>query len=983
MKRLALSFVILFLLIFNSLWGQLPQPPLQIKNNPRFTPAAERLAGYQQRLNLQKNSLAGQVAFRSVGPTIMSGRAVDIDANPADPGHFYVAYASGGLWKSENNGITFQPFFDDQPVMTIGDIAVDWEHGEIIWVGTGENNSSRSSYSGTGIYKSTDKGRTWTHLGLDESHHIGRIIIHPHNPDVVWVAVLGHLYSTNAERGVYKTIDGGKTWRQTLYIDDNSGAIDLIIDPTNPQILYAAMWERTRRAWNFVESGKGSGIYKSTDGGETWKLLSTPASRFPKGETVGRIGLAVYPPDPQIVYAFLDNQAEREKEEKKEALTKDMLRQMTGEQFLALKAEDIDDYLDRYGFPVKYHADTIVTLVRNQTIKPSALVDFVEDANALLFDTPVIGGEVYRSNDGGQTWQRTHEGYLDNFVYTYGYYFGEIRIDPVNENIIYILGVPILKSEDGGKTFRSIDQDNVHVDHHALWINPGKPPHLILGNDGGINISYDGGETWIKANHPPVSQFYTVAIDMAEPYQVYGGMQDNGVWAGPSTYRGGFAWHANGKYPYDWLLGGDGMQIAIDTRNNDIVYSGFQFGNYFRIERSTGKRKSIKPQHQLGERPYRFNWQTPIHLSIHNQDILYYGSQMLHRSLDQGDSWQAISGDLTKGGLPGDVPFGTLTSIHESTLKFGLIYAGSDDGLIHVTRDGGNSWQRISDKLPPNFWISRVQASAHREGTVYASLNGYRWDNFEAHLYRSTDYGKIWQRLGLDLPPEPINVVKEDPVNPQILYVGSDHGLYVSLDGGKTFMGMYKGLPHAPVHDLVIHSRERDLVVGTHGRSLYIANVEHLQQLNQEMLAKDGHLFPLKDITYNERWGMRGSNWEYRASDSLQIAFHSKGGGKVTMQILGEEDFELHAFEVFRLRGLNYFHYDLSLDAAVLESYLAKQDSTFNAHETPVKPADNGKVYLRPGKYTLLLSTNGLSLKEAFEIKKRKGPNRRQGKKTP
>nr|WP_243663911.1 hypothetical protein [Rhodothermus marinus] len=589
---------------------QAPVPP---------TPADVRLRSYQERMARVERSLVRNVPFRSIGPTIMSGRVVDVDVNQDDPTEFYVAYASGGLWKTENNGISFRPLFDREATMTIGDIAVDWAHGEIIWVGTGESNSSRSSYAGTGVYRSTDGGRTWEHLGLAETHHIGRIVIHPDDPNTVWVAAVGHLYSPNPERGVYKTTDGGRTWRRVLYVDDNTGAIDLAIDPTNPNVLYAAMWHRERRAWNFVEAGPGSGLFKSTDGGETWQRLNVEGSGFPTGEGVGRIGLALYPKNPQILYALLDNQYHRSEEEAEQpALTKKDFLEMSREAFLALSDDSLEAFLRENGFPREYTAKRVKEMVRRGEIEPRALYDYLTDANQELFETPVIGAEVYRSDDGGRTWRRTHEGYLDIVYFSYGYYFGQIRVDPNDPDHVYIMGVPILVSDDGGRTWRSINEENVHVDHHALWVNPNRPGHLVNGNDGGVNLTYDDGQTWFKANTPPVGQFYSVAVDSARPYNVYGGLQDNGVWVGPSTYEFSYEWYAEGRYPYERLLGSDGMQVQVDPRTNDIVYAGFQFGNYFRIERKTGRRVPIKPRHKLGERPLRFNWETPIFLSRHH-----------------------------------------------------------------------------------------------------------------------------------------------------------------------------------------------------------------------------------------------------------------------------------------------------------------------------------------------------------------------------
>ncbi|NUQ25648.1 MAG: glycosyl hydrolase [Saprospiraceae bacterium] len=937
--------------------AQLTQPP--------FTPAVERIKSFEQRKALKEKSIANEVKFRNVGPTVCSGRVVDLEVSPADASHFYVAYASGGLWKTTNNGTTFEPLFDREAVMTIGDIAVNWKTNTI-WIGTGENNSSRSSYSGVGMYKSTNGGKTWQHLGLGESHHIGRIVLHPSNPNIAWVAVLGHLYSPNQERGVYKTTDGGKTWKKTLFIDDDTGVVDLMMDPASANTLYAAAWDRSRRAWDFVESGKNTGIYKSTDGGNTWTLLTAKNAGFPVGEGAGRVGLAMTRQGGKpLLYAAIDNYFRRPEEAPKdETLTKKMLKSMSKDSFLQLKPYLIKDFLQSNGFPEKYTVESVKAMIEQGKILPAALAEYTEDANSLLFDTPVIGLEVYSSANEGKSWKKTHEGYIDQGYNSYGYYFGNIRVSPRNPNKLYMLGYPVLRSDDGGKTWKSINGDNVHVDHHALWVSPTRDGHLILGNDGGINISYDDGESWIKCNSPSVGQFYAVAVDMAKPYNVYGGLQDNGVWKGSSTYQYSTDWHNTGRYPYTELVGGDGMQVAIDTRNNEIVYTGFQFGNYYKINTRTDERKYITPKHDLGERPYRWNWQTPIHLSIHNQDILYMGAHKVFRSFNGGEKFDAISGDLTKGGKKGDVPYGTLTSIHESPLRFGLIYAGSDDGLVHVTRDGGQVWQNISAGLPDDMWVSRVQASKFDEGTVYVALNGYRWDNFTPYLYMSSDYGKTWRRIGKDLPMEPVNVVKEDPVNARILYVGTDHGLYVSLDGGESFMAMTNELPSVAVHDLVIHPRDNDLLVGTHGRSLYIASVKELQQLSPEVLAMPLAVFELKKQRYSPRWGSKSLFGENKPE--IKLPYYANEAGKVQVSIKSESGLELYTFSTDAVKGLNYPAYDFRINETALEDYTKLLNEKRKADEKPVKlnKADSGKYYLYKGTYKVVF-TKGETSKES------------------
>ena len=933
------------------------------------TPPQVRVEAAARRAALQQTSLVANVPLRNIGPTVMSGRVVDVDVSPTDPTHFYVAYASGGLWVTRNNGQSFTPLFDREAVMTIGDIAVDWQHGERLWVGTGESNSSRSSYAGAGLYTSADSGRTWTPRGLADGQHVGRVVLHPTNPDVLWAAVVGPLYSPGGERGVYRSADGGQTWTPTLQVNDNTGAIDLVVDEANPDVLYAATWERARRAWNFVEAGAGSGVWKSTDGGQTWARLNTDGSGLPTGADVGRIGLALHAASGTL-YALVDNQARAPEKPDAEAdtlLTREKLRTMTRDAFVALAEEKVEAFLAENGFPASYTAQTIIERVREGTITPLTLVEYLEDANARLFDTPVIGAELYRSVDGGATWTRQHAEPLDNVFFSYGYYFGTVRVSPFDPQKVYVLGLPILRSDDGGATWKNINGDNVHVDHHALWTSAARPGHLINGNDGGLNISYDDGETWFKANTPPVGQFYAIAVDDAEPYRVYGGLQDNGVWRGPSDYEASNSWYEEGEYPYNRLGGGDGMQVEVDTRDNETVYYGFQFGFYSR-RTGDGRPTTVRPQHELGERPYRYNWQTPIRLSRHNQDVLYMGSNFFHRSLDRGQTFEKLSGDLTNGGRPGDVPYGTISTLDESPLRFGLLYAGTDDGLVHVSRDGGYSWTRITSGLPPDLWVSRVAASHHAEGRVYASLNGYRWDYMDAHVYRSDDYGATWTRIGTDLPAEPVNVILEDPHNPDLLYVGTDNGLYVSLDRGGAFMAMMHDFPHVAVHDLVVQARRRELVVGTHGRSLFVADVSLVEQLTPALMAEAVHVFDTPPVTANASWGKRFSLWSEPVSPRVTVAFWAAKAGRATISVKNAEGVVVADTTFEAVRGLNYAPYDLRADAARVARLKGKESW---------KAAENGAFYLVPGPYTLVVETGGGTATTPLEVKPPRRPERR------
>ncbi|RTY78263.1 glycosyl hydrolase [Flavobacterium sp. LS1P28] len=899
---------------------------------------------------MEKQSLFQNVAFENVGPTVMSGRVVDVDVNPENPTEFYVGYASGGLWYTNNNGMSFLPIMDAAPTQNVGDIAIDWKQGTI-WVGTGEVNSSRSSYAGIGILKSEDKGKTWQNMGLHDSHHISRILINPSNPDEVVVGAVGHLYSKNEERGIYKTTNGGKTWSKTLYINDETGIIDVAVSPKNFKIQYAASWSKDRKAWDFIGSGATSGIYKSEDAGLTWKLFTNAESGFPVGEGVGRIGLAVY--DDENVYAILDNQFKRPLQSKK-SNSLPIAFSVPGDEFLKLPNKSLNSILKNYGLTEKYRAENIKHWVQNGYLQPNEAAKVVLDAINSLAETEVIGAEVYKSSNGGKNWTKTHQDFIDDFFYSYGYYFSVISVDPNDVNKIYLSGVPIIKSNDGGKTFTSISEENVHADHHVVWVNPNKSGHLINGNDGGLNISYDDGAHWVKSNSHSVSQFYSVNVDEQEPYNIYGGMQDNGVWVGPSDYKYSSEWYQTGKYPYENLMGGDGMQTQIDKRNPNIVFTGFQFGNYYRIDRATNKREYISPKPKKDEKPFRFNWQTPILLSSHNQDILYMGSNFLHRSMNQGETWTAISPDLTQGAKEGNVAFGTIAVISESTLQFGLLYTGSDDGLIHVSKDGGATWNKISGNLPQNRWVSRVVASAHKKERVYATLNGYRNDDFTSYVYMSDDFGQTWKNIANNLPASPVNVIVEDNVNENVIYLGTDNGLYVSLNKGTSWDDFSNGIPNVAVHDLVIQKKAKDLVVGTHGRSIYKVNLDQVQQLNDKVVAENLHVFELKKIKKTKEWGNSWSSWAKASEPKAEIWFYSNGDAEVLLQIENSLKEVVYSQKVKAVKGLNKHVYDLSITKAIADNWKNKDK------KLKLEPAKNGNYYLP-------ISVNKISIQKGKE----------------
>jgi len=911
---------------------------------------------------MDANSLVKNIPLKNIGPSIMSGRVVDLAVNEDNPTEYYIAYASGGLWYTNNNGNSFTPVMDETQTQNLGDIAVHWQSGTI-WVGTGENNSSRSSYAGIGILKSTDKGRTWEHMGLSDSHHIGRIVVNPDNENEVTVGVTGHLYSTNKERGIYKTTDGGKTWKNTLFIDDKTGIIDVAVSPKNYNIQYASAWQKDRKAWDFIGNGEGSGIYKSTDAGNTWTKISTPTSGFPKGEGVGRIGLAVF--DDNTLYAVHDNQFRREKSKEKKkkqsGLKKEDFKSLTKEQFLDLNDKDLNEFLKTNNFHEKYRAANVKQMVRSNAVQPTDLALYLEDANSMLFDTPVIGAEVYRSNDGGTTWTKQNEDYIDDLFYSYGYYFAQITVDPNNIDAIYLSGVPIIASKDGGKTYTSINGDNVHSDHHAIWVNPNLPGHLINGNDGGVNTSYDDGKNWFKNNSPTVGQFYAIAVDNEKPYHVYGGLQDNGVWMGPHNAEENTRWQQTGQYPWKSIMGGDGMQVQVDNRNANIVYTGYQFGNYFRIDLENETRNYIQPKHELGETPYRFNWQTPILLSPHNQDILYMGSNKMHRSLNKGNTWETISEDLTQGGKKGNVAYGTLTTISESPFKFGMLYTGSDDGLIQRTDNGGGNWVVLSKNLPQNLWVSRIIASKHNKNRVYITLNGYRFDDFTAYVYVSEDKGKTWKSISNNIPASAVNVITEDPENENLLFVGADNGLYVSLNRGTSWESFKRGMPYVAVHDLVIQKESKHLVVGTHGRSIYKTDISALQSLTSDVLKKDVHVFSIKNIEHSSHRGNSWSSWSKPSTPGLDITFYSDRDDVYEAKILSSDDIVVSETKVIANKGLNILSYDVAFSKIGKLNYLKK-------HKTVLKEADNGSTYLPTGSYTVEIQGNGTTEQATFDI---------------
>jgi hypothetical protein len=857
----------------------------------RSTNPELRLKWYQEHVAMNEQSMFKNLHWQFLGPINVSGRMTDTAVVAPKGKHYtiYVAGASGGVWKTKNEGITWEPVFQHAASTSIGDVTIAPSNQDIVWIGTGEANIFRSSMAGSGVYKSLDAGKTWQHMGLAGTHTIPRIVIHPENPDIVYVAASGHEWTNNEERGVYKTADGGKTWENVLYIDEKTGAIDLVMDPTDSNTLYAATWQRIRKKWNDPrnEPGySGSAIYKTTNAGKEWEPI---VNGLPPAKYRGRIGIDIARSDPNVLYAFIDNY-----------------------EVIGRWAEG---ELDSYGRP------------RMGKIK---------------------GAAVYRTDDKGKTWRRVSRDneYMERLSATYGWVFGQMRVDPNDKNKIYVMGLGLNVSEDSGKTFRSLR--GMHGDHHGLWIDPDNSGYLVNVNDGGAAISYDGGKNWRTFyDNAPLVQFFNVAYDMDEPFHLYGSIQDHGSYKGVVDLSKG----RNNIPAVKWerAPGGEGSSHAIDPTDPNIVYSAGFYGRISRTDLRTGKRVNIVPKAGKGEPPLRGQWVAPFIISPHNPRIIYHGMNFLFRSMNRGDSWERISPDLTYNDKNkiGDIQYQTIFAISESPLKFGLIYVGTDDGRIHVTHNSGKKWTEITKGLPYGKWVSRIAASAFAEGTVYISQNGKRDDDFAAYLWKSTNYGSTWQDITNNIPCGPVNVIREDPKNKDILYVGTDLGVYVSVNGGAQWHVLANNIPTTFVHDLVIHPRDSILAAATHGRGMYAMDVSHLQQLTKEILAKKMHLFEILPAKLPQRrwWGWAGAqnayiNYYLEETQKVEL-FIKDETGKTIKEIKGSGD-----------AGLNAAVWDLT--------FTKSKEAQREKPETP---------YVKPGKYTVVLTAGPISLEGTIEVK--------------
>lgn len=808
-------------------------------------PMAQRLAAYEQRVRMRESSPFRAMTWRNVGPESQGGRVIDIAVPRSDPSSVYIAFATGGLWRTRSEGQTWEPLFDDQSAFGIGDLDITAD-GKTIFLGTGEANSQRTSYAGTGVFKSTDSGRTWTNVGLNESHHIGRVKIDPRDPNIVWVAALGPLYSQGGQRGLYKTTDGGRTWNLVLKGDGRTGAMDVQLDPRNGNHVYATLWERDRRAWNFLDAGPGSGSFKSIDGGRTWTRLS-----LPQGDAAGRTTIAIAPSKPDVVYAFQDNWGGDEGFDARDERAPSG--RMTVRRFASLSPKQIRE-LDtavfvnfvRSRLPQGVSAEDTVRKVKAGEMSLTELRDIMLRRDPDLLTRPINHAQLWRSDDAGKTWRLTR----DDLGEHGGYYWNEVVVHPFKPDTVWTTGVDLLMSEDGGKNFVS-RRAQMHVDFHAYWVDFTNPMRHITGNDGGPYISNDGGVTWRNWNNLPVGQTTTLAVDDKTPYNVITGMQDNGTMRGPSTYRPG----VSRLDSWTDLFGGDGSFIQVDPRGGgDLVYVAFQFGQHYAVNTTANERRYITPRPAQGQPEFRFNWISPLQLSSFHPDILYLGSQFVHRSFDQGRTWQIISPDLTRNREQGNVPHSTLTALVESPLRFGRLYAGADDGSLHTTPDGGLSWIPIPTPQPQR-WITRIVPSRFAEGRVYVTQNGYRQNEWTAMVWVSEDFGKSWRSLAAGLPAESVNTIREDPTNPNILYVGTNLGVYFSLDRGGSWMTLGSGMPNNPVHDLQIQPRAQELVAATHGRSCWVLPLRWVYALNDEQRAKPFASLDLQVPTGRDSWG--------------------------------------------------------------------------------------------------------------------------------
>jgi photosystem II stability/assembly factor-like uncharacterized protein len=750
---------------------------------------------------LFNETLLNGLTYRNLGPYRAGAWTIGV-AIPEAPAKshrntIYAALRTGGVWKSSNGGVTFEPVMDSQSIYSMGAIAVAPSDENVVWAGTGDNSATRSAYWGDGVYKSTDAGKTWQNMGLKDTQHIARIVIHPTRPDTVYVAALGHLATPNTERGVFKTTDGGKTWKKVLYVGDRVGAVDLVRDARNPEVLYAATYEHMRLAWVINDGGPGTGIYKTTDGGANWKELT---NGLPKGP-MGRIGIDICRSKPDTLYAVYDN----------------------------------------------------------HNLRPGA-----------TNPTDTINGQVYRTNDAGATWHKVNPDNVDVSGKA-GYSFNQLTVDPNNPERVWVTGSNFNHSEDGGKTWGGRGGPRTFArafgDFRSLWIDPLDSDRMIATSDGGVYQSFDGGRTGQHYLTIRGGEVYALGVDMETPYNIYEGLQDHESWKGPSN-----GWTGSVGVE-DWVTVGigDGMYNQVDPSDSRWVYNTQEFGGHGRYDQKTHERVRIVPTRPQGQPALRFNWIAPFVLSPHNPQMLYAGAQVLFRSVDRGDRWQEISPDLTtndpektnRSAAGSAIQYCTIVTISESPVTPGILWVGTDDGKVQVTRNGGANWTDVTNNIaaaggPENVWTSRVYASRFAAGTAYAAKTGRRQDNFKPYLFKTADFGATWTNISSNLPQWPVNVIVEDLQKASVLFAGTDIGVYVSTDGGARWVALKSNMPPAPVTDMVMHPREQDLVAGTYGRGLWVVDIAPIREMTEENL-KGPYLFAVKPKPIR-RDGAQGNN---------------------------------------------------------------------------------------------------------------------------
>jgi len=872
----------------------LPATPLHAQARQAAAPAP----------TLPESTFAG-LSWRNIGPANMSGRMTDVEGVPGDPAVVYVGSASGGVWKTVNAGTTWTPLFDKQPVLSIGDLALEPGNPEVVYVGTGEANVRNSVSFGNGVYKSTDGGKTWKHLGLADTRHISRIVINPRDPKKVYVAAVGHPYGPNEERGVFMTDDGGATWKKVLYTDDHHGAADLDIDPQNPNILYAAMWYFDRKQWTFRSGDENGGVYRSIDGGLTWSKMTKGLPKL-----MGRIGIKVAPSSPNVVYVVAETRE----------------------------------------------------------------------------------GYVFRSDDHGETWRKVSD---NAHTLGRGFYYADLRVDPQNPDRVYTLGMAFSLSIDGGSTFRPMT-GNFHGDHQTMWIDPVNPKRLFMGDDGGMNVSYDQGKTWEWFQNIPVAQFYQLSYDMREPfYHVVGGLQDNGVWTGPSRSRAGSILAREWRF----VQNGDGYYAISHPDDPELFLSDYQAGGIQATNLRTFEQREASPQvkrmdgYPADSNEVRFNWNAPIIASPHDGRNVYFAGNVVFRSTDWGKSWTRISGDLSKndksrqGDAGGPVLkentvaeyYATVTEFSESPVQAGVLWAGTDDGNLQVSQNGGGTWTNVEPNIPglgADAVSSGVEASRTGAGTAYAAFERRMMDDPRPYVYKTTDFGKTWTNITGNLPANNyVQVIREDPKNPNVLYAGTELGLYVSWTGGTQWTRLHlKNLPSVAIHQVLVHPRDNDLILGTHGRAIWILDdASAIQQMSPTIAAKPAHLFPLRAATrFNTGdqswdWGnkqFRGDNAPYGAVVTYWLGTKPAADSLVKVEILKDGAVIRTIKRPTATPGFNRVTWDLRMDPPKFLSDM--NPDTADAADWRGRPV--GPQVL-PGQYAVRLTVNGQAQEQPLTVR--------------